>query len=93
MLNAVCFLPATPLLVPRMGGAAAGETEELRRAVLAAVGSVAGPAAAWTVLGVGPARLYGDPVAQAAVGCGAVLLLLGQAWVRLLVAGVLRGTS
>lgn len=39
-----------------MGGAAAGETEELRRAVLAAVGSVAGPAAAWTVLGVGPAE-------------------------------------
>ena len=54
MLNAVCFVPATPLLVPRMGGAAAAETEELRRAVLAAVGSVAGPATAWTVLETGP---------------------------------------
>lgn len=88
----------------RVSAHAARERHRLGRAVEVAV---AGPRATVTVLtllpvagvglaavlGVGPAQLYGDPVAQAAVGCGAVLLLLGQAWVRRLVAGVLRGTS
>ncbi|WP_134772332.1 type II secretion system F family protein [Ornithinimicrobium flavum] len=45
------------------------------------------------VLGVGPAALYGHPVAHASVGTGAVLLLAGQVWVRRLVATVLGGSA
>lgn len=88
----------------RVSAHAARERHRLGRAVEAAV---AGPRATVTVLtllplagvglaavlGVGPTRLYGDPVAQAAVGSGAVLLLLGQAWVRRLVAGVTKGMT
>jgi tight adherence protein B len=41
------------------------------------------------VLGVGPSALYGHPVAQASVGLGAVLILVGQLWVRRLVGKIL----
>lgn len=88
----------------RVSAHAARERHRLGRAVEVAV---AGPRATVTVLtllplagvglaavlGVGPSRLYGDPVALAAVGSGAVLLLLGQVWVRRLVARVLRGIT
>lgn len=43
------------------------------------------------VLGVGPATLYGSPVAWASLGTGAVLLLVGQVLVRTLVERVLQG--
>lgn len=42
------------------------------------------------VMGVGPASLYGHPVAQASAGTGALLILLGQVWVRRMVADVVR---
>ena len=42
------------------------------------------------VLGVGPSSLYGHPIAQASAGTGALLILLGQVWVRRMVADVLR---
>lgn len=88
----------------RVSAHAARERHRLGRAVEVAV---AGPRATVTVLtllplagvglaavlGVGPGRLYGDPVALTAVGSGAVLLLLGQVWVRRMVARVLRGTT
>lgn len=45
------------------------------------------------VLGASPAALYGHPVAQASAGCGAVLILLGQVWVRRMVSAVVRRAS
>lgn len=88
----------------RVSAHAARERHRLGRAVEVAVAGPRATVAVLTllpvagvglaaVLGVGPDQLYGDPVALAAVGSGAVLLLLGQVWVRRLVDRVLRGTS
>lgn len=86
----------------RVSTHAGRESHRLGRALQVAV---AGPRATVTVLtllplagaglaavlGVGPSALYGHPLAQASVGAGAVLLLIGQVWVRGMVAKVLRG--
>lgn len=65
VLTAVCIVPATPLLVPELGGAAAAELTGLRDHALAAAGELARRCERWTVLGVQGARE--SPVA-AAVG-------------------------
>lgn len=51
MLAAIAVLPQPPLLVPELAGGAAVETEALRAACLDAVGSLAGAARDWVVVG------------------------------------------
>lgn len=52
MLTAIGFVPATPLLVPELGGAAASELSTLRTRVLAVARQLADRCDRWTVLGV-----------------------------------------
>ncbi|WP_235686758.1 hypothetical protein [Tomitella gaofuii] len=60
MLTSVCVVPATPLLVPRVGGAE-GALPELRGRVLATVGAMSAGVDAWFVVGAGEA---GDGLPQ-----------------------------
>ncbi len=53
MLTSVCLVPATPLLAPPLGGAAAGELAALRGTVVASVQEMARRADAWVVIGAG----------------------------------------
>lgn len=64
VLTSVCFVPATPLLAPQLGGTAAGELAQLRGTAVAAVQEMARRADAWVVLGAGEA---GDGRPQDAV--------------------------
>lgn len=52
MLTAIGFVPATPLLVPELGGAAAAELAELRAHTQAVTAALADRCDRWTVLGV-----------------------------------------
>lgn len=83
----------------RVSAHVARERQRLARAVEVAT---AGPRASVTVLsllplagvalaavlGVGPSTLYGHPLAQASAGTGALLVLVGQVWVRRMVSAV-----
>ncbi|MGF7124973.1 hypothetical protein [Rhodococcus sp. AG1013] len=60
MLTAAAFVPSPPLLVPQLAGAAAPETDRLRRAVLDVSGRLGEACGQWTVIGVA------DPGAPAA---------------------------
>ena len=51
MLAAIAVLPQPPLLVPELAGGAAVETEALRAACREAVGTLAGAARNWVVVG------------------------------------------
>ncbi|WP_024796794.1 hypothetical protein [Tomitella biformata] len=69
MLTAIGIVPATPLLVPELGGAAAGELAALREHTVAVAAGLADRCDRWTVLGVQGARetpaarsLAGSPV-------------------------------
>lgn len=53
MLTSVCLVPATPLLAPPLGGAAAGELAALRGTVVASVQEMARQADTWMVIGAG----------------------------------------
>lgn len=68
MLTAIGFVPATPLLVPELGGAAASELSTLRTRVLAVAGEVAARCERWTVLGVQAARE--TPAQRSLAGAG-----------------------
>lgn len=88
----------------RAGAAAARERLRLTRAVeVATAGAratatvlallpVAGVALA-ALLGIGPAQLYGTPLALASAGVGVGLLGIGHLMVRRMVTGVLRGVA
>lgn len=52
MLTAVCIAPATPLLAPELGGAAASELAVLRAHAVAAASELARRCERWTVVGV-----------------------------------------
>ncbi|WP_430332158.1 hypothetical protein [Rhodococcus sp. ACT016] len=52
MLTAAAFVPSPPLLVPQLAGAAAPETDRLRRAALDVATRLGGSCAEWTVVGV-----------------------------------------
>lgn len=64
MLTSVCLIPATPLLVPEIGGAAADETAGLRAQVVAAVEAMGEHADRWFVIG---AAESGDEPAESGV--------------------------
>lgn len=83
MLAAIAVLPQPPLLVPELAGGAAVETEALRAACRDAVGTLAGAARNWVVVGadgggrrtVGPGTRgsfsgYGRDVPVALAGTG-----------------------
>ncbi len=52
MLSAIAIIPSAPVLVPDLAGAAAGETAELRAAMVAAVAALP---PLWVAVGVGAA--------------------------------------
>src|SRR5574340_224011 len=64
VLTAAAFVPSPPLLVPDLTGAAAQESEPLRRAALEAATQLGRAAAEWVAVGVG--------AAEATVPAGAV---------------------
>lgn len=69
MLSAIAIVPATPVLVPELVGAAAAEVSDLREAVIAAAGSLP---ARWLAIGVGPGdAVYGPDHAGTFAGYGA----------------------
>lgn len=78
MLSAVAILPAAPVLVPELVGAAAAEVTGLRAAVLAAAGSLP---PRWLAVGVGPRdAVYGPDLAGTFAGYGVdVPVALGPA--------------
>ena len=55
MLSSVAIIPSTPVLVPELVGAAAGEFEPLRAAVLAAAATLP---PRWLAVGVGETAVY-----------------------------------
>lgn len=77
MLSAIAIVPATPVLVPELVGAAAGEVADLREAVVAAAGSLP---PRWVAIGVGPGdAVYGPDCAGTFAGYGAdVSVALGR---------------
>ncbi|MFC9517334.1 hypothetical protein ACFTSD_16510 [Nocardiaceae bacterium NPDC056970] len=68
MLTAAAFVPSPPLLVPQLAGAAAAETDRLRRAALDAAGRLADSCTEWTAIGVAEAGR--EAVDVAAESCG-----------------------
>ncbi|MEW2480637.1 hypothetical protein AB0876_13715 [Mycobacterium sp. NPDC049093] len=69
MLSAIAIVPATPVLVPELVGAAASEVADLREAVIAAAGSLP---PRWLAIGVGPGEaVYGPDCAGTFAGYGA----------------------
>lgn len=69
MLSAIAIVPATPVLVPELVGAAAGEVADLREAVVAAARSLP---PRWLAVGVGPGdAVYGPDCAGTFAGYGA----------------------
>ncbi len=64
VLTAAVFVPSPPLLVPELNGLAAGETDELRGAALAAASEIA-DCTHWVVVGTGPTA---GRVASTAIG-------------------------
>lgn len=69
MLSAIAIVPATPVLVPELVGAAAAEVADLREAVIAVAGSLP---PRWLVIGVGPGdAVYGPDYAGTFAGYGA----------------------
>ncbi|MUL80298.1 MULTISPECIES: hypothetical protein [unclassified Mycolicibacterium] len=68
MLSAIAIVPATPVVVPELVGAAAIEVAGLRDAVIAAAGSLP---ARWLAIGVGPRdEVYGPDCAGTFAGYG-----------------------
>ncbi|ALI26471.1 class III extradiol ring-cleavage dioxygenase family protein [Mycolicibacterium fortuitum] len=68
MLSAIAIVPATPVLVPELVGAAAAEVAGLRDAVIAAAGSLP---PRWLAVGVGPRdAVYGPDCAGTFAGYG-----------------------
>lgn len=68
MLSAIAIVPATPVLVPELVGAAASEVAGLRDAALAAA---AGLPPRWLAIGVGPTdAVYGPDCAGTFAGYG-----------------------
>lgn len=57
MLTAAAFVPSPPLLVPELTGAAASETDQLRRAALDVAARLGDSCPEWTVLGVADSGL------------------------------------
>jgi hypothetical protein len=68
VLNAIAIVPATPVLVPQLVGAAADEVADLREAVVAAAGSLP---PRWLAIGVGPDdAVYGSDCVGTFAGYG-----------------------
>jgi hypothetical protein len=68
VLSAIAIVPATPVLVPELVGAAAAEVAGLRDAVIGAAGSLPGR---WLAVGVGPRdEVYGPDCAGTFAGYG-----------------------
>ncbi|WP_029111072.1 hypothetical protein [Mycobacterium sp. URHD0025] len=68
MLSAIAIVPATPVLVPELVGAAAGEVAGLRDAVIATATALP---PRWLAVGVGPAdAVYGPGSAGTFAGYG-----------------------
>lgn len=78
MLSAIAIVPATPVLVPELVGAATAEVAGLRDAVIAAAGSLP---LRWLAIGVGPGdAVYGPDSAGTFAGYGVdVPVALGPA--------------
>ncbi|MBM4586792.1 hypothetical protein GS507_01060 [Rhodococcus hoagii] len=68
MLTAAAFVPSPPLLVPQLAGAAASETDRLRRAALDVAGRLADSCVEWTAIGV--AEVGRGPADVAPESCG-----------------------
>ncbi|CRZ14905.1 putative alanine rich protein [Mycolicibacterium neworleansense] len=100
MLSAIAIVPATPVLVPELVGAAAAEVAGLREAVITAAGSLP---PRWLAVGVGPRdEVYGPDCAGTFAGYGVdVPVALGPAGVGepvelplcVLVTGWIRGQA
>ncbi|MGV0815621.1 hypothetical protein ABQF34_27035 [Mycolicibacterium boenickei] len=68
MLSAIAIVPATPVLVPELVGAAAAEVAGMRDAAIAVAGALP---AHWLAIGVGPAdAVYGPDCAGTFAGYG-----------------------
>ncbi|BBX26146.1 hypothetical protein [Mycolicibacterium alvei] len=68
MLNAIAIVPATPVLVSQLVGAAAVEVADLRESVLTAAGSLP---SRWLAIGVGPDdAVYGPDCVGTFAGYG-----------------------
>ena len=73
MLSTIAIIPAAPVLVPELAGAAADEMGELRAAMVAAVAALP---PRWIVVGVGPTdAVVGPECVGTFVGFGADLVV------------------
>lgn len=68
MLSAIAIVPSAPVMVPELASSAAAETEDLRRAVLAAAKDLPGR---WIAIGAGPSDgVYGPESVGTFAGYG-----------------------